>query len=110
YVYIIKCPVGILFPFKVASIPKFIGTNRSVAGCVILFYGIYQSFGNILSFRIVGTLLYLITDTPHNDGGMIAVAAHGSSQILITPFVKELMIVLLTFGLLPLVECFMDNE
>ena len=103
-------PVGIFVPTKLASVPEVIGTDGCETGCIVLADGIHQSFGNQVSLRFISTLLHLVTDTPHNDRGMIPVTADRRSQIPVAPFIKELMIVLLAFSFLPLVEGFMNHQ
>ena len=110
HIQILEDPVGIFVPTKLASVPEVIGTDGCETGCIVLADGIHQSFGNQVSLRFISTLLHLVTDTPHNDRGMIPVTADRRSQIPVAPFIKELMIVLLAFSFLPLVEGFMNHQ
>ena len=108
-VEIAECSFRVFFPAEMSSVPKCVDCGGG-AGSVIFFNGCDEFLCNHFSSRFVCTFGYFITDAPHDNGWMVSVSAEHGCHVMFAPFVEILVIILRTFGLLPLVEYFVNNK
>ena len=107
------------------AVPVVVHSQRRRARGVLLLDSAGDGLSNLLTTH-VGTLGNLVADAPHNDAGVVAVAAHHESSVVLKVryayahglavddgllLTREVVaVVILAFLLLPLVETFVDNQ
>ena len=69
-----------------------------------------QFEGYFLATGHIGSLGNLVTDTPHDDTGVVAVAAHHKCHVFFMVASEILAVVIGTLGFFPLVEHLVDDE
>ena len=68
----------------------------------------HQSFRQTHAFCFMG-IVNFVTDTPHDNGGMVSVPANPACHVLFCPFIEKSGVVVFGLGLHPHIECFRNN-
>ena len=107
---VVECTVAVLFPSELGSVPEGIDCHCCGTRVVIFIDSKIEVKRYFLTTRDVSPLCYFITDAPHDDAGVVAVATHHKSHILHVVTGEILAVVIAAFRFLPLVEHLIDDK
>ena len=98
------------FPLETRPVPKLVDGHGGGTGVILLVGCKVEGESYLLAARHVGALCNLVTDAPHDDGGVVTVTAHHEGHVLLVVTSEVLAVIVAALGFFPLVEDLIDDK